>query len=79
MPTHVGDLAWWLHRDLWKRQLWPDGDRCVAWGWLHRPAALDYEVHRAHRGGALHREVLEWFQSEVEGTEPLDTYAFEGR
>jgi len=77
VQSHVGDLAWWLHRDLWKRQLWLDRDRCVAWAWLHRPATLDYEVHRKHRGAALHREVLEWFESEAEGMEPLDTYALE--
>ena len=34
VQSHVGDLAWWLHRDLWKRQLWLDRDRCVAWAWL---------------------------------------------
>ena len=80
--THVGDLAWWVTMHLgrereWKRQLWLDGDRCVAWAWLHRPASLDYEVHREHRGGALHNEVLEWFDTEAEGTGPLCTFALE--
>ena len=69
--THVGDLAWWATMHIgreaeWKRRLWLDGDRCVAWGWLDRPASFDYEVHRDHRGGALHEEVLDWFETEAE-------------
>jgi ribosomal protein S18 acetylase RimI-like enzyme len=72
--THVGDLAWWLHRPEGKRQLWLEGDRCVAWAWLHRPATLDYEVHREQR--ELHREVLDWFEVEAEG-DTLSTYALE--
>jgi ribosomal protein S18 acetylase RimI-like enzyme len=69
--THVGDLAWWAGTHIgwepeWKRQLWLDGDRCVAWALLNRPASLDYEVHRDHRGRALHEEVLDWFESEAE-------------
>jgi ribosomal protein S18 acetylase RimI-like enzyme len=75
VQTHVGDLAWWLSRPEAKRRLWLDGDRCVAWAWLHAPATLDYEVHREHRGGALHRDVLNWFESETDG--PLTTYAME--
>jgi ribosomal protein S18 acetylase RimI-like enzyme len=76
VQTHVGDLAWWLHRDPWKRHLWLDGERCVAWAWLTEPAALDYEIHREHRGGALHRELLEWFDAETD-SEALTTYAME--
>jgi ribosomal protein S18 acetylase RimI-like enzyme len=75
VQTHVGDLAWWLSRPEGKRRLWLDGDRCLAWGWLHAPATLDYEVHRAHRAGALHHDVLAWFESEAEGS--LTTYAME--
>jgi GNAT superfamily N-acetyltransferase len=74
VQTHVGDLAWWLHRPEAKRRLWLDGDRCVAWAWLHHPASLDYEVHPDHR--ALQREVLDWFEAEAEG-DTLTTYALE--
>ncbi|MDQ2966992.1 MAG: GNAT family N-acetyltransferase [Actinomycetota bacterium] len=77
--THAGDLAWWLHRgpeEDWRRRLWLDGDRCVAWAWLWPPASLDSEVHRDHRGGALHREVLAWFESSTD-SDALGTYALE--
>jgi ribosomal protein S18 acetylase RimI-like enzyme len=79
--THVGDLAWWLHRraeEDWNRRLWLDGDRCVAWAWLWPPAALDYDVHPEHRGGSVEQEVLEWFESEAGGTDVLTTFVLEG-
>jgi ribosomal protein S18 acetylase RimI-like enzyme len=79
--THVGDLAWWLHRGAeedWNRRLWLDGDRCVAWAWLWPPAALDYDVHPEHRGGSVEQEVLEWFESEAGGTDVLTTFVLEG-
>jgi ribosomal protein S18 acetylase RimI-like enzyme len=72
VATHVGDLAWWLHRPEGKRRLWLDSERCVAWAWLHPPATLDYEVVE----GALHDDVLEWFESEAEG-DVLSTYVLE--
>jgi ribosomal protein S18 acetylase RimI-like enzyme len=78
--THVGDLAWWLHRGEeqdFKRRLWFEGERCVAWAWFWPPASLDYEVHRKHRGGELHREVLAWFESEAAADSPLTTFGFE--
>jgi len=78
--THVGDLAWWLHRGAeedWNRRLWLDGDRCVAWAWLWPPAALDYDVHPEHRGGSVEQEVLEWFESEAGGTDALTTFVLE--
>lgn len=80
--THVGDLAWWasMHagrEDEWKRRLWLDGGRCVAWAWLHRPASLDYEVHVDHRGDAVHEEVLDWFEAEAEGRS-LQAWAMDG-
>ena len=74
---HVGDLAWGLHREPWQRRLWLDGDRCVAWAVLHRPATLGYDVHREQRGDRLHCDVLEWFEAEAEG-DSLTTYAMEG-
>lgn len=78
--THVGDLAWWLHRGAeedWSRRLWLDGDRCVAWAWLWPPAALDYDVHPEHRRGSVEQGVLEWFESEAGGTDALTTFALE--
>ena len=76
VATHVGDLAWWLHRPEGKRRLWLEGERCVAWAWALPPATLDYEVHHAHRNRALHHEVLAWLEEEAEG-EVLSTYALE--
>lgn len=76
VPTHVGDLAWWLHRPEGKRRLWLDGDHCVAWAWLHPPATLDHDVHHEHLAGEVHDEVLAWLESEAEG-DVLSTYALE--
>jgi GNAT superfamily N-acetyltransferase len=74
--THVGDLAWWVHRPPAKRRLWLEGERCVAWAWLNPPATLEYEVHPDNRA-ALVPELLEWFETEAEG-ELLTTYVLEG-
>jgi ribosomal protein S18 acetylase RimI-like enzyme len=81
--AHVGDLAWWatMHTGRereWKRHLWIEDGRCVAWAWLQRPASLDYQVHSAHRGGELHHEILDWFEAEAEGDGPLSTYLMDG-
>ena len=76
VATHVGDLAWWLHRPEGKRRLWLESDRCVAWAWLFPPATLDYGVHHEHRNGALHREVLAWLEEQADG-DVLSTYALE--
>jgi hypothetical protein len=81
--THVGDLAWWATMHLgreqeWKRHVWLDGDRCVAWAWLRRPSSLDYEVHPDHSRGPVHEEILSWFESEADGSGPLSTLALEG-
>jgi ribosomal protein S18 acetylase RimI-like enzyme len=80
--THIGDLAWWSTMHVgregeWKRRLWLDGERCVAWAWLDRPASLDYEVHRDHRGCALHEELLDWFEAEAENG-GLQAWAMDG-
>jgi GNAT superfamily N-acetyltransferase len=77
VQTHVGDLAWWGHRRSPRRRLWLDGARCVAWAWLTPPSMLDHEVHPDHRGGAIHRELVEWFEREAEAA-PLTAYALEG-
>jgi len=76
VATHVGDLAWWLHRPEGKRRLWFDGERCVAWARLHPPATLDYELLQEHRGARLHDEVLAWLEAEAQG-DVLSTYALE--
>jgi ribosomal protein S18 acetylase RimI-like enzyme len=80
--THVGDLAWWatMHTgrdEEWERRLWLDGDRCVAWAWFRRPAALDYDLHPDHLRGDLHRELLDWFESVAESDVPRTTFALE--
>jgi GNAT superfamily N-acetyltransferase len=80
--AHIGDLAWWatMHTGRereWKRHLWLEDGRCLAWAWLWRPDSLDYEVHSAHRGGELHHEVLDWFEAEAEGDGPLSTHVME--
>jgi ribosomal protein S18 acetylase RimI-like enzyme len=74
---HVGDLAWWTYQHVgrereWRRQLWLDGTRCVAWAWLDGPAELTFEV-QPHSG--LHDVVLDWFESEAEGDGPLAVWA----
>jgi ribosomal protein S18 acetylase RimI-like enzyme len=81
--THVGDLAWWATMHVgreaeWERRLWLDGDRCVAWAWFRRPASLDHEVHREYRGGALHGEVLDWFESTAGRDAPLTAWVMDG-
>jgi GNAT superfamily N-acetyltransferase len=73
---HVGDLAWWTYQHTgreseWKRRLWFDGSRCVAWTWLDRPADLAFEV-QPHAG--LHDVVFDWFESEAEGDEQLSVW-----
>src|SRR5262245_100966 len=73
---HVGDLAWGTYQHVgreseWKRHLWLDGSRCVAWAWLDRPSDLTFEV-QPHSG--LHDVVLDWFESEAEGDEQLSVW-----
>lgn len=80
--THVGDLAWWATMHLgreqeWKRHVWLESDRCVAWAWLRRPSSLDYEVHPEHRRGPVHEAILSWFESEADRNSPLSTLALE--
>jgi ribosomal protein S18 acetylase RimI-like enzyme len=81
--THVGDLAWWVATQTGrerepKRRLWLDDGRCAAWAWLDRPASLDYEIRLDHRGGALHEEVIDWFEAEAEGEAPRVVWYMEG-
>ena len=80
--THVGDLAWMSthapRESEWTRRLWLDGDRCVAWAWVDRGTSLEYQLHPEHRGGALHDEVLDWFEMEVPSQTPLSVWWMEG-
>ena len=78
-PHHVGDLAWWTYQHLgrdsdWKRHLWLEDARCVAWAWLDRPAELTLEVRPNSR---LHETVLDWFEAEAEGDGPLAVWALD--
>lgn len=73
---HIGDLAWGTYQHVgreadWKRQLWLDGERCVAWAWIDRPAELTFEVQPQSR---LHDAVLDWFEAEAEGDGPLSVW-----
>jgi ribosomal protein S18 acetylase RimI-like enzyme len=77
--THVGDLAWWVHRTPVARRLWLEGDRCVAWAWIDRGTALVHDVHPEFRAGPLHEEVLDWFEAEAEpGANGLQAWAMDG-
>lgn len=78
-PHHIGDLAWWAHQHLgrdsdWKRRLWLEDERCIAWAWLDRPAELTLEV-RPNSG--LHETVLDWFEAEAEGDDRLAVWALD--
>jgi ribosomal protein S18 acetylase RimI-like enzyme len=64
-----GELAWMTrqhagHEDEWKRQLWLDGDRVVAWAWIKPPARLFWEVDP--RRPELFAEVFGWFEDGAE-------------
>jgi ribosomal protein S18 acetylase RimI-like enzyme len=69
---HVGDLAWGAYQHVgrepeWARRLWFEDGKLVAYGWLYRPeATLDWQLHP--RRPELLDRVLDWFESEVEGT-----------
>jgi hypothetical protein len=80
--THVGDLAWMSthapRESEWTRQLWLDGDRCVAWTWVDRGTSLEYQIHPRHRGGPLHDDVLDWFESGVPPGGLLTVWWMEG-
>jgi GNAT superfamily N-acetyltransferase len=75
-PHHVGDLAWWTSQHVgrdgdWRRRLWLDGSRCLAWAWLDRPAELTFAVRPDVK---IHDQVIEWFESEAEGDGPLSVW-----
>ena len=73
VENHVGDVAWqrFQHEGRegeWRIRIWEEEGEPVAWAWLRLPATLVHEIHPRHRGGALHDELLDWFE-EAEGNE----------
>jgi predicted N-acetyltransferase YhbS len=74
---HVGDVAWAAthisgREPEWRRRLWEDGGRLVAYGWLFLPATLDWQLH-PHRLELLD-DVLDWFE-ETATDDELETSA----
>src|SRR3954470_7740878 len=72
VDTTVGELAWGTRQHVgrepeWRRQLWLDGSRVVAFAWLHLPGALAFQVHPEYE--ELAHDVLDWFEAEAEGDE----------
>lgn len=71
---HVGDIAWMRFQhagreDEWRIRVWEENGEPVAWAWLGRLRTLAHEVHPRLRGGPLHEELLDWFESETDGDE----------
>lgn len=74
VDNHVGDIAWMRFQhagreDEWRIRIWEESGEPVAWAWIRRPDSLTHELHPRHRGGALHGELLDWFEAEAEGEE----------
>ncbi len=80
--AHVGDLAWMTtsvqRAEEWTRRLWLDGGRCVAWAWIAGGTRLDHEVHPDLRGGPLHEEVLDWFETAATADAAWTAWVVEG-
>lgn len=77
VERHVGDVAWAEasipgRAETFKRMLWWDGPRVVAWAWVYPPATLDFQLDP--RRPELVDGVLEWFASEADG-DVLETSA----
>lgn len=76
VERHIGDVAWSRFQHAgrepeWKIGLWEDDGELVAWTWLFLPHTLDYQLH-PERPDVL-PELLDWFELEAEGDEPLVT------
>lgn len=65
----VGDLEWWVggsgpDADLSSRvRIWTDGNEPVGWGWIKRPASLDWFVRfdlEAPEEAAVRAEMIGW-------------------
>ncbi|MGH3142971.1 MAG: hypothetical protein ACRDO9_07570, partial [Gaiellales bacterium] len=74
VENHVGDVAWQRFQHAgregeWRIRLWEEDAEPVAWAWVRRPPMLQHEIHPRHRGGALHEELIAWFEEVVEGEE----------
>ena len=74
VENHVGDVAWMRFQHTgregeWRFRIWEESGEPVAWAWIRRPATLGHEIHPRHRGGALHDELLDWFEAEAEEDE----------
>jgi ribosomal protein S18 acetylase RimI-like enzyme len=63
VETTAQALAWASAVDdqAWKRRLWLDDDRVLAWAWLFPPDELDWQAHPSRPG--LVDEALDWFES----------------
>jgi ribosomal protein S18 acetylase RimI-like enzyme len=74
VENHVGDVAWQRFQHAgregeWRLRVWEEDGEPMAWAWIRRPATLGHEIHPRHRGGALHEELLDWFEAEADGDE----------
>jgi ribosomal protein S18 acetylase RimI-like enzyme len=74
VDNHVGDITWMRFQHAgregeWRIRIWEEDGEPVAWGWIRRPDTLGHEIHPRHRGGALHDELLDWFEANVAGDE----------
>jgi ribosomal protein S18 acetylase RimI-like enzyme len=70
VESHVGDVAWMRFQHAgregeWRIRLWEEAGEPVAWAWIRGPATLGHEIHPRHRDGALHEELLDWFEAET--------------
>ena len=74
VDNHVGDIAWMRFQHAgregeWRIRVWEERGAPVAWAWIRRPDTLTHEIHPRHRAGALHGELLDWFEANVAGDE----------
>ncbi len=74
VENHVGDVAWQRFQHAgregeWRIRLWEEDGEPVAWAWVRRPPMLQHEIHPRHRGGALHEELITWFEGQVKEDE----------
>ena len=78
VERHIGDVAWGRFQHVgrepeFRTQLWEEDRDVLAWAWLFRPHTLDYQLHPERPD--LLPELLDWFEAEAEGAEPLVTSA----
>jgi ribosomal protein S18 acetylase RimI-like enzyme len=73
---HVGDLAWSATQHTgreheWRRRLWEEDGRVVAYAWLIRPRTLDWQIDP--RRPELLDDVIDWFEAEADEGPPETT------